>query len=117
MITESSSCFYSAITHSFPMILSCPFDGYHPCQDSSNPSRSSSSQLLMKSFPNEVLFLTICPVHTKAQFSVSVSPLSLRVWVWPRTPSTLRFSSLKVPINEHTYSLQFKRTLHTQVSR
>ncbi|KAF2540984.1 hypothetical protein F2Q68_00031255 [Brassica cretica] len=36
------------------------------CPDSSNPSRSSFSQKLMKSFPIEVLFLTICPVHTDA---------------------------------------------------
>ena len=37
MITESSSCFYSVITHSSPMILSCPFGRHHPCPDSSNP--------------------------------------------------------------------------------
>ena len=96
MITKSSSCFYSALTHSLSMILSCPFDRYHPCPNSSNPFRSSFSQILMKSFPNEVLFLTISPAHTTVQsLWTYLHSFSSALGFWPRTPSTLRFPSLK----------------------
>ncbi|KAF2598333.1 hypothetical protein F2Q68_00010200 [Brassica cretica] len=82
MITESSSCFYSAITRSLPMILSCPFDRYHPIPDSSIPSRSPfSPNTLMKTFPMKSCSSAYVQSIPLSNSSKSVFPLSSGVYL------------------------------------